>query len=109
MRTIVLLLTIAIATSALGAEKAYKDLDSNANGSFHIDSKGFNKKQTENIDPLFNRAHELLDSHNFNKERCPELKEISLKLQTFWINADYDNRKRINDIRIATENSCGKL
>jgi hypothetical protein len=38
-----------------------------------------------------------------------ELKEISSKLQTFWINANYDDRKKIDGVRTATEKNCGKL
>ncbi len=109
MRIIVLLLAIAIATQALGAERAYRELNPNPNGSFHIDNKGFNKKQTQNIDPLINRAHEIMDGNNFDKGKCSEMKEISSKLQTFWINAAYEDRKRIDDVRTATERKCGKI
>ena len=117
MRTIVLLITIAMATQALGTERAYAEWNSssngsfhnNNNGSFHIDNKGFTNKQLQNIDPLFNRAHEIMDGNNFDQERCTELKEISSKLQTFWINANYDDRKKINDVRTVTEKNCGKI
>ena len=101
MRTIVLLITITMA--ALGAERACAEWNSNSNGSFHnnngsfhLDNGGFNNKQTQNIAPLY-------------KERCMELKEISSKLQTFWINANYDDRKKIDGVRTATEKNCGKL
>jgi hypothetical protein len=109
MRTIVLLLSIAIATQALGAERAYRESDPNPNGSFHIDTNGFNNKRTQNIDPLINSAHEIMDGNNFDKERCSVLTEISSKLQTFWINAAYEDRKRIDDVRTATERKCGKI
>jgi hypothetical protein len=109
MRTIVLLLAIAIATQALGAERAYREWNPNSSGSFHIDNKGFDKKQTQNIGPLVNRAHEIMDGNNCYKESCSELKEISWKLQTFWVNADYEDRKRIDDVRTATEKKCGRI
>jgi hypothetical protein len=109
MRTIVFLLAIAIATQALGAERAYRESNPNSSGSFHIDSSGFNKKQPEKIDPLINRAHEIIDGNNFDNGKCTELKEISLKLQTFWINATYKDRKRIDNVRTVTEKNCGKL
>ena len=116
MRTIVLLITITMAVQALGAERACAEWNSNSNGafhnnngSFHLDNGGFNNKQTQNIAPLYNRAHEIIDGTNFDKERCMELKEISSKLQTFWINANYDDRKKIDGVRTATEKNCGKL
>jgi hypothetical protein len=110
MRNIIaLLLAIAIATPSLGAERAYRESNPNPSGSFHMDSSGFNKKQPEKIDPLINRAREIIDGNNFDKGKCTELKEIALKLQTFWINANYEDRKRIDDVRTATEKNCGKL
>ncbi len=116
MRTIVLLITITITAQAFGDQTAYAEWNSNSNGayrnnngSFHIDNSGFNNKQPQDIAPLFNRAHEIIDSNNFDKERCRELKEISWKLQTFWINANYDDRKKIDAVRTVTENNCGQL
>jgi hypothetical protein len=116
MRTIVLLIAIAVAAQAFGAQRAYAEWNSNSNGSyrnnnglFHIDNTGFNNKQPQNIAPLFKRAHEIIDSNNFDKEKCIELKEISWKLQTFWINANYDDRKKIDAVRTVTEKNCGKL
>ena len=109
MRTMVFLLAIAIAVQALGAERAYRDWNANSNGSFHIDNNGFNKKQPPNIDPLLNRAYEIIDRDNLDKERCTELKQISWKLQTFWINATYEDRKKIDAVRIITEKKCGEI
>jgi hypothetical protein len=110
MKTIVLLFAIAITTQALGAERGYKDwTNPNKNESFHIDNQGTTKQPSPDIDPLVNRAYELMDGNHCDKGRCPELHDITWKLQTFWLNATYDNRKRIDSVRIATEKCCGKL
>ncbi len=98
-----------MATQALGAERAYTEWNSHSDGSFHIDSNGLNNKQTQNIDPLVSRAQEIMDRNNFDDARCTELKEISSKLQTYWINANYDDRKKIDEVRTVTEKNCGKI
>ncbi len=109
---IILLLTIAITSQAFafGAERSYRgELPVNSAGSIHLDNNGFQKRSVRNIDPLVNRAHEILDVNNFETEKCTELKEIAWKLQTMWINANYDDRKKIDEVRIATEKKCGEI
>ncbi|HMK59627.1 MAG TPA: hypothetical protein VK452_00605 [Dissulfurispiraceae bacterium] len=110
MKILVLLAALAMATQVAAGEKsAYRELNPNSTGTFHMDSSGLNKKEPQNIEPLFSRAHEIINGNDFSAERCAELKEITLKLLNFWINTDYEVRRSINEVRSTAEKKCGKI
>ena len=110
MRITVLFVMLAIATQVSAGDRgAYRELTPNASGSFHMDSSGLNKKEPQNVVPLLNRAHDIISGGDFGAERCTELKDLASKLMNFWINADYEVRGKINEVRSVTEKKCGKI